>query len=264
MISSYTREAGVRDLQRKIVTLCRAMAQRVLNQDTVLPVRVELKDLEEVFGHERFTHEVANAINPPGVATGLAWTPQGGEILFIEANLMPGKGNLILTGQLGDVMRESTQIALSLVRSRLAHVIPNFEFEKKDIHVHVPAGGIPKDGPSAGITMLTTIASLLTGRSVNPRLAMTGELTLRGAVMPVGGIKEKVIAAHRAGIQTIIMSKRNQKDLKDIPLEVKEALTIHLVETAAEVLKLALDLDVTDELVIPAHGNDLGAANSVA
>jgi ATP-dependent Lon protease len=262
IISSYTREAGVRDLQRKIVTLCRAMAQRVLNKDTVLPVRVELKDLEEVFGHERFTHEVANAINPPGVATGLAWTPQGGEILFIEANLMPGKGNLILTGQLGDVMRESTQIALSLVRSRLAHLIPNFEFERKDIHVHVPAGGIPKDGPSAGITMLTTIASLLTGRSVNPRLAMTGELTLRGAVMPVGGIKEKVIAAHRAGIETIIMSKRNQKDLKDIPQEVRDALKIHLVETAAEVLKLALDLDVTDELSIPAHGTDLGAANS--
>lgn len=250
IVGSYTREAGVRDLQRKIVTLCRAMAQKVLAKDTILPVRVELSDLEEIFGHERFTHEVANVMNPPGVTTGLAWTPQGGEILFIEANLMPGKGNLILTGQLGDVMRESTQIALSLVRSRLAHAIPNFEFERKDIHVHVPAGGIPKDGPSAGITMLTTIASLLTGRSVNPKLAMTGELTLRGAVMPVGGIKEKVIAAHRAGIQRVIMSKKNQKDLKDIPLEVKNALEIHLVDTASEVLKLALDLDASDELVL--------------
>jgi ATP-dependent Lon protease len=261
IISSYTREAGVRDLQRKIVTLCRSKAEQILSKDTVLPVRVELSDLEEIFGHERFTHEVANVINPPGVATGLAWTPVGGEILFIEANLMPGKGNLILTGQLGDVMRESTQIALSLVRSRLAHVIPNFEFDHKDIHVHVPAGGIPKDGPSAGITMLTTIASLLTGRSVDSKLAMTGELTLRGAVMPVGGIKEKVIAAHRAGIRQVIMSKRNQKDLKDIPAEVRADLQIHLVETAAEVLKLALDLDVTEEITPKLVLTDFGSVN---
>ena len=262
IIGSYTREAGVRDLQRKIVTLCRSMAEKILSKDTVLPVRVELSDIEQIFGHERFVHEVANTINPPGVATGLAWTPQGGEILFIEANLMPGKGNLILTGQLGDVMRESTQIALSLVRSRLAHVIPNFEFEHKDIHVHVPAGGIPKDGPSAGITMLTTIASLLTGRSVDSKLAMTGELTLRGAVMPVGGIKEKVIAAHRAGIQRVIMSKRNQKDLKDIPEEVRNALRIDLVETAAEVLKLALDLDVTEDMVSKPTQTNFGSINS--
>ena len=247
VINSYTREAGVRDLQRKITALCRAMAEKVLATDAVLPVRIEFADIEEALGSERFTHETFNKISPPGVATGLAWTPQGGEILFIEANLMPGKGSLILTGQLGDVMRESTQIALSLVRSRLAHVIPGFEFEHKDIHVHVPAGGIPKDGPSAGITMLTTIASLLTGRSVSPKLAMTGELTLRGAVMPVGGIKEKVIAAHRAGIERIIMSKRNEKDLKEIPEEVRNALRIDLVETATEVLKLALDLDAVDE-----------------
>jgi ATP-dependent Lon protease len=246
IINSYTRESGVRDLQRKIASICRAMAEKVLAKDAVLPLRLEWSDLEEVFGHERFVHELAAKLNPPGVVTGLAWTPQGGEILFIEANLMPGKGSLILTGQLGDVMRESTQIALSLVRSRLAHVIPGFEFERKDIHVHVPAGGIPKDGPSAGITMLTTIASLLTGRCVDSKLAMTGELTLRGAVMPVGGIKEKLIAAHRAGIERIIMSKRNEKDLKDIPSEVKNALKIELVETAAEVLKLALNLDVSD------------------
>ncbi|WPU66819.1 endopeptidase La [Peredibacter starrii] len=249
LINSYTREAGVRDLQRKIVTLCRAMAEKVLSKDSVLPIRIELADIEEVFGNERFTHEVANTMNPPGVATGLAWTPQGGEILFIEANLMPGKGSLILTGQLGEVMRESTQIALSLVRSRLAHAIPGFEFERKDIHVHVPAGAIPKDGPSAGITMLTTIASLLTGRSISPKLAMTGELTLRGAVMPVGGIKEKLIAAHRAGIEKVILSKRNQKDLKDVPEEVRHGLKIELVETAAEVLKIALDLDATEDFV---------------
>jgi ATP-dependent Lon protease len=243
VIHAYTREAGVRDLQRKIATLCRAMAERVLSPQVVLPVRVELADLEEVLGPERHVHEVAERINPPGVATGLAWTPQGGEILFIEANLMPGKGNLILTGQLGDVMKESTQIALSLVRSRLAHVIPNFEFERNDIHVHVPAGGIPKVGPSAGITRLSTIASLLTGRSIDSKLAMTGEVTLRGAVMPVGGIKEKVIAAHRAGIERIIMSKRNQKDLRDVPDEVKAALKFDFVETAAEVLRITLGLD---------------------
>lgn len=260
VINSYTREAGVRDLQRKIVTLCRAMAEKVLSKDSVLPVKIDLADVEEVFGNERFMHEVANAINPPGVATGLAWTPQGGEILFIEANLMPGKGNLILTGQLGEVMRESTQIALSLVRSRLAHVIPGFEFERKDIHVHVPAGAIPKDGPSAGITMLTTIASLLTGRSINSKLAMTGELTLRGAVMPVGGIKEKLIAAHRAGIERVILSKRNQKDLKDVPEEVRNTLKIELVDTAAEVLKLALDLEASEEIIPQGLKDDFNKA----
>lgn len=260
LINSYTREAGVRDLQRKIVTLCRAMAEKVLSKDSVLPIKIELADIEEVFGNERFMHEVANTMNPPGVATGLAWTPQGGEILFIEANLMPGKGSLILTGQLGEVMRESTQIALSLVRSRLAHVIPGFEFERKDIHVHVPAGAIPKDGPSAGITMLTTIASLLTGRSISPKLAMTGELTLRGAVMPVGGIKEKLIAAHRAGIEKVILSKRNQKDLKDVPEEVRNGLKIELVETAAEVLKIALDLDASEDLLPHGFKEDLNQA----
>jgi len=245
IINSYTREAGVRDLQRKIAAICRAMAERVLATGVVLPIRVGPADVEEALGGERYVHEVAERLSPPGVATGLAWTPQGGEILFVEANLMPGKGQLILTGQLGDVMKESTQIALSFVRSRLAHLIRDFEFEKKDIHVHVPAGAIPKDGPSAGITMLTTIASILTGRSVDPKLAMTGEVTLRGAVLPVGGIKEKVIAAHRAGIERIILSKRNQKDLKEIPEDVLSTLKFYFVESASEVLKIALDIDVT-------------------
>ncbi len=180
----------------------------------------------------------------PGVATGLAWTPQGGEILFIEATQMPGSGKLTLTGQLGEVMKESAQIALSLTRSQLASVIPNLDFEKKDIHVHVPAGAIPKDGPSAGITMLTTIASLLSKRSVNPKIAMTGEITLRGAVMPVGGIKEKVLAAHRAGIEKIILCKKNQKDLRDVPDEVKSQLKFEFVETAADVLKLTLGIEL--------------------
>lgn len=260
VIHSYTREAGVRDLQRKIAGICRSMAEKVLAPDAVLPVQVEISDLDEILGGERFVHEVAERLSPPGVATGLAWTPQGGEILFIEANLMPGRGSLTLTGQLGDVMKESTQIALSLVRSRLAHMIPGFEFEKKDIHVHVPAGAIPKDGPSAGITMLTTIASLLTGRSVDPKLAMTGEITLRGAVMPVGGIKEKLIAAHRAGIERVIMSKRNQKDLREVPDEVRSALRIEFVETASEVLKLALGLDVAPLTSAP-YGKEAAEGN---
>ncbi len=248
IINSYTREAGVRDLQRKIANICRAMAEKVLAPVAALPLRVSSSDIEESLGSERFVHEVAERLSPPGVATGLAWTPQGGEILFIEANLMPGKGQLILTGQLGNVMKESTQIALSLVRSRLASLIRDFRFEKKDIHVHVPAGAIPKDGPSAGITMLTTIASILTGRSVNPKLAMTGEITLRGAVLPVGGIKEKIIAAHRAGIEHIILSKRNQKDLKDVPADVLSTLKFDFVENASEVLKIALGLDISPEM----------------
>lgn len=250
VINSYSREAGVRDLQRKIASICRSMVEKILNADIgSLPISVQNHDIEEALGGERYFHEVAELASPPGVATGLAWTPQGGEILFIEANLMPGKGNLTLTGQLGDVMKESTQIALSLVRSRLAHIIPDFHFDKNDIHVHVPAGAIPKDGPSAGITMLTAIASALTGKSVDPKLAMTGEVTLRGAVMPVGGIKEKVIAAHRSGITRIILSKRNDKDLKDVPEEVRSALKFELVDSASEVLKLALGIDTN--IILP-------------
>lgn len=261
LIQGWTREAGVRNLQRMLGNLCRAMAEKVLSAKE-RPVRIELADLEDVLGPERFVFEVAEKINPPGVVTGLAWTPVGGEILFIEANSMPGKGQLIVTGQLGDVMKESTQIALSLVRSRLSHLIPSFEFDKKDIHIHVPAGAIPKDGPSAGITMLTTIASLLLGRSVDSRLAMTGEITLRGAVMPVGGIKEKVIAAHRAGIERIILSKKNERDLRDVPKEVKEALKFFFVENAEEVLKIALDVDPATGHSFSGSGTDYSQATS--
>jgi ATP-dependent Lon protease len=246
MITHYTREAGVRDLQRAIAAVCRASTEKVLGlpEDAKERVRVELAQLDEILGPERYLHEVAERVAPPGVVTGLAWTPQGGEILFIEASLMPGNGKLILTGQLGDVMKESAQIALSLVRSKLSQVAPAFDFEKKDVHIHVPSGAIPKDGPSAGIAMLTTIASLFSGRSVNPKVAMTGEITLRGAVMPVGGVKEKVMAAHRAGIEKIILSKRNERDLRDVPEEVKSALQFVFVETAAEVFKAALGLEV--------------------
>lgn len=247
LIGSYTREAGVRELQRKIAAACRAVSEKVLARRAEdLPVKVGVQDLEDLLGPERYLHEVAERIAPPGVVTGLAWTPQGGEILFIESSMMPGSGKLTITGQLGDVMKESAQIALSLVRSKLAQDLTSgmFNYEKQDLHLHVPAGAIPKDGPSAGVAMLTTLASLVTGRSVNPKLAMTGEITLRGAVMPVGGIKEKVIAAHRAGIEKVLLPKRNQRDLKEVPDEVKSQLQFEFVETAAEVLKVALGLDL--------------------
>jgi ATP-dependent Lon protease len=244
LITHYTREAGVRDLERKISEVLRGMTEKVLKNEGGPQLVVDLKDLEEILGPERYVHEVAERVMPPGVVTGLAWTPVGGEILFIEASLMPGTGRLILTGQLGDVMKESAQIALSLVRSDLPAYVPGFEYEKKDVHVHVPAGAIPKDGPSAGVAMLTTIASLFTGRRVSPTLAMTGEITLRGMVMPVGGIKEKVMAAHRAGIEKVILPKRNQKDLKDVPEEIRTQMRFVFAETAADVLKEALDLDV--------------------
>ena len=162
---------------------------------------------------------------------------------------MPGTGKLTLTGQLGDVMKESAQIALSLVRSNLPSYVPGFDYDKKDLHIHVPAGAIPKDGPSAGVAMLTTLASLFTGRRVSPVLAMTGEITLRGSVMPVGGIKEKVMAAHRAGIERIILPKRNQKDLRDVPDEVKDKLKFEFAETAEDVLKFALGIEVVDPLL---------------
>jgi ATP-dependent Lon protease len=247
LITHHTREAGVRDLERKLSEVMRYMTEKVIDADG-LPLTVELSDLEEAVGPERYVHEVAERVVPAGVVTGLAWTPVGGEILFIEASLMPGSGKLTLTGQLGDVMKESAQIALSLVRSNLPSYVPGFDYDKKDIHIHVPAGAIPKDGPSAGVAMLTTLASLFTGRRVSPVLAMTGEITLRGSVMPVGGIKEKVMAAHRAGIERVILPKRNQKDLRDVPDEVKDKLKFEFAETAEEVLKFALDLDVVSPL----------------
>ena len=244
LITHYTREAGVRELSRHLAAVCRASTERVLAKDSVLPVAVDPALVEEVLGPEKFVPEAVDRLLPPGVAVGLAWTPHGGEILFIEATLMPGKGQLTLTGQLGEVMKESAQIALSLVRSHLPALVPGFEYEKKELHIHVPAGAIPKDGPSAGITMLTAIASLFSGRSVSPKLGMTGEITLRGAVMPVGGIKEKVLAAHRAGVERLLLPRRNHKDLREVPEEVRAQIQIDLVDTAEDVLRLALGVEV--------------------
>lgn len=245
LISTYTREAGVRDLQRKITSVLRAMSEKVLESKS-LPLKVTALDLEELIGSDRFQYEVSDLQTQPGVATGLAWTPVGGDLLFIESTQMPGKGQLIMTGQLGDVMKESAQIALSLVRSNIPILGLQGDLSKIDIHLHVPSGAIPKDGPSAGVTMVTSIASLLTKRPVAPRLAMTGEVTLRGLVLPVGGIKEKVIAAHRGGVKEVLLPLKNKRDLKDIPEEVRNEMKFTFIENTQQLLKAALDLDSTD------------------
>jgi ATP-dependent Lon protease len=237
---SYTREAGLRNLEREIGRVCRKVA-RAITEGHLEPVLCTVERVREYLGAERFFSEVAERTEEPGVAVGLAWTPAGGDILFIEATRMPGKKGLTLTGSLGDVMKESAQAALSWVRSRAERLgLAADFFEQSDLHVHVPSGAIPKDGPSAGVTMTTALASLLTGRPLRPNLAMTGEVTLRGRVLPVGGIKEKVLAAKRAGIDTVILPRRNEKDLEDVPPSAREAMQFHFVETMDEVLELAL------------------------
>ncbi|MGZ3772279.1 MAG: endopeptidase La [Bdellovibrio sp.] len=243
LLTHYTREAGVRDLQRKIATICKFMSLKLVrSQDTSQTVTE--KDLDEIFGGERFQSDMIESLLPPGVVTGLAWTPVGGDILFVESAQMTGTGQLLLTGQLGEVMQESAKIALSLLKSRLPIIDPLLDFSKKDIHIHVPAGAIPKDGPSAGVTMLTSIASMLLNKPVDPKLAMTGEISLRGTVLPVGGIKEKVIAAHRAGVREIILCLKNQKDLRDVPQEIIRDIQFSFVSSVNEVLKIAIDVEL--------------------
>lgn len=238
---SYTHEAGVRNLERELGRVCRKVARAVTEGQTGLTTITPAK-VRELLGPEKFFSEAAERTMEPGVAIGLAWTPNGGDILFIEATRMAGKKGLTLTGHLGDVMKESAQAALSYVRSRADRLgIPADFFENCDLHIHVPAGAIPKDGPSAGITMTTALASLLTGRPIRSHLAMTGEMTLRGRVMPIGGVKEKVLAARRAGVTTIILPQRNEKDLEDVPANVQQELKFHFVETIDEVLDIALE-----------------------
>lgn len=240
IISSYTREAGVRGLERRIADICRGIAREVAEGKKEL-TQITEELLPRYLGPQKFFPEVAERINKPGIATGLAWTPVGGDILFIEATKMKGKGNLILTGQLGDVMKESAQAALSYIAAQAERLGIDESFRDKfDIHIHVPAGATPKDGPSAGVTILTALTSLLTGRLVRNDLAMTGEITLRGAVLPVGGIKEKVLAAHRAGIKSIILPERNKLDLEEIPKQVLQDLEFHYVKEMDEVVRLAL------------------------
>ncbi len=241
IVEDYTREAGVRNLEREIAHVCRKIARAVAEGRTA-PVKVTPERLRGWLGPRRFENETAAAGRPmPGVATGLAWTPTGGDILFIEVTRMPGKGNLILTGSLGDVMKESARAALSYVRARCeAFGFPPDFCEKSDVHIHVPAGAIPKDGPSAGLAMALALVSRLTERPVAPGTAVTGEITLRGRVLPVGGIKEKVLAAARAGIECVILPVRNRDDLAEVPAEVLRKLKIRYVKTMDEALRLAL------------------------
>lgn len=236
IIDEYTREAGVRDLQRKIAKTLRAITEKVVRSKDETQVVVTLFEVEEVLGHIKNSFELAQSTSLPGVVTGLAWTPVGGDILFIESLMMPGTGKIQLTGKLGEVMSESAHIGLSLVRSKLALMLPEFNFAKMDFHVHVPSGSIPKDGPSAGITIFTALCSLVLGKAVDPKLAMTGEITLRGAVMPVGGIKEKMIAAYRAGIKRVVLSQKNEKDLRELPESVKDGIEFHFVDNINELL----------------------------
>ncbi|MBN1842378.1 MAG: endopeptidase La [Deltaproteobacteria bacterium] len=240
VISGYTREAGLRNLEREIATVCRGVAC-VIAEGYKKATHAKAKDLHKFLGPVRFRSEVKERTSIPGVAAGLAWTQAGGDLLFVEATKMKGKHALTLTGQLGDVMKESATAALSFIRSHTKQLgIPEDFYENQEIHIHVPAGAIPKDGPSAGVTMLTALASLLTDRAVVSDLAMTGEITLRGQVLPVGGIKEKVLAAHRAGIKRIILPNWNEKDLEDVPKKVRKAIRFHFVETMDDVLRTAL------------------------
>jgi ATP-dependent Lon protease len=242
IIDSYTREAGVRNLEREVAAVCRAVAVRVAEGKIEGKLDATDEFVEEVLGPPRFFPETADRCEVPGVATGLAWTPTGGDIIFLEATKMKGKGKLSLTGQLGDVMKESAQTALSYVRTYASELglDPDFS-EQYDIHLHVPAGSVPKDGPSAGSAMLTSLVSLLSGRRVRSDVAMTGEITLRGLILPVGGIKEKVLAAHRAGLKTIILPERNSKDKPDIPEEIRNELDLKFVKRMRDVLELALE-----------------------
>ncbi|HYZ21681.1 MAG TPA: endopeptidase La [Rhodopila sp.] len=240
IIRGYTREAGVRSLEREIGAVLRNVAARVAEGHTGL-VRIEPDDLQAILGPGRFDPEVADRAPMPGIVTGLAWTPVGGDILFIESTRMAGSGKLILTGQLGDVMKESAQAALSLLKSRASALgIEPGLFERSDIHVHVPAGAIPKDGPSAGVAMFMSLASLMIGRAVDPTVAMTGEISLRGIVLPVGGIREKVVAAERAGIRMVMLPARNRRDYDDIPASSRERLKFVWLETVDDAMAAAL------------------------
>jgi len=239
IISGYTREAGVRNVEREIAAVCRGVASKVA-EGKIQSASISVSDIHRYLGPVRVFSETSLRTSKPGVATGLAWTQAGGEILFIEATAMKGKEGLTLTGQLGDVMKESATAALSFIRSNaVALGIPEDYFEKTHIHIHVPAGAIPKDGPSAGVTILTALVSLITNQTVKKDLAMTGEITLRGLVLPVGGVKEKVLAAHRADIKTVILPKWNKKDLEDIPRKVQKDICFYFVDDMFEVLKIA-------------------------
>jgi ATP-dependent Lon protease len=239
MIRRYTREAGVRELERQVARVWRKVAREMVESD-VKSYKVTTDNLPKYLGPLKYSSQMIEENDAVGIATGLAWTSAGGDILFIEVSTMPGKGNLILTGQLGDVMKESMQAAFTYIRARWETFgLSKDLFEKIDIHVHVPEGAVPKDGPSAGVSITTAMVSALTQHSVKRDVAMTGEITLRGRVTEIGGLKEKSIAAHRAGIKTVIIPKENQKDLEEIPEEVKKELTFKFADRIEDVLEVA-------------------------
>jgi ATP-dependent Lon protease len=240
IIRDYTREAGVRNLERQIGTVCRKVATRVAEEDG-FSIHVQPEDLVDYLGKPRFYFEAAERTEIPGVATGVVWTPTGGDITFIEATRMKGSKRLILTGKLGDVMKESAQAAVSYVRSKASELaIEEGIFARSDLHIHVPAGAVPKDGPSAGVTIATALVSLLTEQPVRADVAMTGEITLRGQVLPVGGIKQKVLGAARVGIDTVILPARNEPDLDDIPEEIRNKMSFVFAERVDDVFDAAL------------------------
>jgi ATP-dependent Lon protease len=258
LAAEYTREAGVRSLERSIARVLRKVAANVAMETATLPVSVGADDLRDYLGRPRFTPETSlkeeeRRTAVPGVATGLAVTGAGGDVLYIEASLADeetGETGVTLTGQLGDVMKESARIALSYLRSRGAEMeLPVGDLKNRGVHIHVPAGAVPKDGPSAGVTMTTALASLLSGRLVRSDVAMTGEVSLTGRVLPIGGVKQKLLAAHRAGITTVLIPKRNEPDLDDVPAEVLSELTVHLAADVREVLDVALEPATTGQTV---------------
>jgi ATP-dependent Lon protease len=250
IIEQYTREAGVRNLEREVANVIRGVAVKIA-ESTPYDINVTAESVADLLGPQKYYSEAAERTEIPGVATGLAWTAAGGDILFIEASGMTGKGQLILTGQLGDVMKESARAGLSWVRTHVEELGITTDFEKTDIHLHVPAGGVSKDGPSAGVAITLALVSMLTGRRVRGDVAMTGEITLRGTVLPVGGIKEKVLAAHRAGVKRVLLPERNRKDIVDIPETVRQDLELSFVKKIDEVLELGLE---DAPVVVPGPG----------
>ena len=237
VIEGYTREAGVRSLRRELAKISRAAAAKVVSAPEEA-VTITSEGLHEILGPVRYEVEELVTDRSPGVVTGMAWTPVGGDVLFVEAADIPGDGKVVVTGQLGDVMKESSQIAVALSRSRLEGTAKTVLYKDRDIHIHVPSGAIPKDGPSAGVTMFTTVASMMLGVAVDPQLAMTGEITLRGKVLPVGGVKEKVLAAARFGVKEVILPRRNMRDLDELPDEIRSKLTFHPVSTVDELINV--------------------------
>jgi ATP-dependent Lon protease len=255
VIRYYTREAGVRNLEREIGNLCRKVARRVVKEGLEYNITITAENINDFLGVAKFRDTLVHEKNEVGLVNGLAWTEVGGSILNTEVTVVDGKGKLTLTGKLGDVMQESAQAAMSYIRSRAVRLGLNRDFYRNlDIHVHVPEGAIPKDGPSAGITIATAIASALGGIPVRRDIAMTGEITLRGKVLPIGGLKEKLLAAHRAGLFEVLLPKDNEKDIPDVPENLRKAMKLHFVDSMDQVLQLALESPFPEIAVAPAQG----------